>query len=171
MEIVDYYHTIISKVALMQKEIYSVMPKVKEIIEIQISDILKDKELLRVVEKLYNDGHHARAVEEAFKLLNNLVKSTVKLKPELDGSSLMKKAFSANSPILMINSGESQSEKDEQLGYMEIFSGVMTGIRNPRAHEHDWEDTQKRAMELITLADHLIEKVKFAKQKNPKENA
>jgi len=167
METVDYYHEIFHRATSIQREIDLQIPRIEKKVkqEINLSDILKDKELLKLVEKLYNDGHHSRAVEEAFKLLNNIVKSTVKIEPELDGSSLMKKAFSANNPLLMINSGESQSEKDEQLGYMEIFSGVMTGIRNPRAHEHDWEDTQQRAMELITIADHLIERVRLAKRK------
>lgn len=60
----------------------------------------------------------------------------------------------------MINTGSSQSENDEQLGYMEIFSGCMTGIRNPRAHEHEWEDTQQRAIQLLIIADHLVECVR-----------
>ena len=49
-------------------------------------------------------------------------------------------------------------------GYMEIFSGCMTGIRNPRAHKHDWEDTQHRALQLLIFADHLIERVRNSKK-------
>lgn len=172
MEIANYYNEIFRKTGLIQKEIDSQIPREKvEKEEIDLSKIIKDSELLNIVAKLYNDGHHSRAVEEAFKFLNNLVKKTMKLEQTLDGASLMKKVFSANSPLLMINSGESQSEKDEQLGYMEIFSGVMTGIRNPRAHEHEWEDTQQRAMELIIIADHLIERVRLAKKRVKQKNA
>ncbi|PZN08175.1 MAG: hypothetical protein DIU69_10450 [Bacillota bacterium] len=60
-----------------------------------------------------------------------------------------------------------ESERDEQLGYMEIFSGCMTGIRNPRAHEHDWEDSERRALELLTLANHLVERVLAATKSSP----
>lgn len=60
----------------------------------------------------------------------------------------MKKTFSPNNPLIKLNAGISASEQNEQLGYMEIFSGAMTGIRNPRAHDSDWEDSEERAMQL-----------------------
>lgn len=121
--------------------------------------LITDNDLRQKVKKLFCDGHHARAVEEAFKYLDNTVSRVAKLK-KLTGSALMKKAFSANDPIIKLNSGISESEQNEQLGYMEIFSGVMTGIRNPRAHDSDWEDTEERALQLLIIANHLIGKVK-----------
>lgn len=117
-----------------------------------------DKELRKVTRKLFMDGHHARAVEEGFKCLNNIIKRIAKT--FLDGSTMMKSVFSVKSPIIRLNSGTSQSDMDEQLGYMEIYSGCMTGIRNPRAHEHEWEDTEDRALQLLSLANHLIERAK-----------
>lgn len=131
----------------------------------RLRDYIKDSDLLKVSEKLFEDGHHARAVEEAFKYFNNVVKSKAGL-PQADGSSLMKTALSANSPVLKLNAGLTASERDEQLGYMEIYSGSMTGIRNPRAHEHDWEDSEEHALQLLVLADHLVARVK-ASSKTP----
>ena len=43
---------------------------------------------------------------------------------------------------------------------MQILSGCMVGIRNPRAHKHDWEDTEKKALQLLIIADHLILRIK-----------
>lgn len=123
--------------------------------------VVKDPELRNVVAKLFDDGHHSRAVEEAFKFLNNLVKRQSGCSSE-DGSDLMMKVFSSKGPILKLNELANQSEKNEQQGYMFIFAGAMTGIRNPRAHEHDWEDTATRALELLSLANHLVEKVRQA---------
>ncbi len=123
--------------------------------------VVTDSELLKVVSKLFNDGHHARAVEEAFKYLNNLVKR--KTGESRDGAKLMKEVFSPVNPKLKLNSLVTRSEEDEQLGYMEIMAGVMTGIRNPRAHEHDWEDSESHALQLLSWANHLVEKVKNAK--------
>jgi uncharacterized protein (TIGR02391 family) len=120
---------------------------------------VRDPDLHKIVSKLYSDGHHARAVEAAFKYLNNLVKERANA-TSYDGANLMKQVFSVNSPVLRLNSGTTVSERDEQLGYMEIMAGCMTGIRNPRAHEHDWEDPELRALELLCLANHLVEKVK-----------
>lgn len=74
----------------------------------------------------------------------------------------MQKVFSPNKPKLKLNSGVTSSEQNEQSGYMQIFAGCMTGIRNPRAHDSDWEDTEDRALQLLMLANHLIERAQMA---------
>ena len=122
--------------------------------------VVTNNKLRKKTEKLFRDGHHARAVEEAFKLIDNLVKKKASLEnTDLTGAKLMQNVFSANNPILKLNEGKSASEKDEQLGYMQILAGCMTGIRNPRAHETDWEDTEERALLLLAFANHLIDRI------------
>lgn len=140
-------------------------PEVPE--KTKLSEHVRDPDLLRCSERLFEDGYHARAVEEAFKYFNNLVKVRSG-RQDLDGSGLMKTALSANAPILKLNAGLTPSERDEQLGYMELSSGSMTGIRNPRAHEHDWEDSEDHALQLLVLADHLIGRIKAASKTVPK---
>ena len=107
---------------------------------------------------LFVDGHYARAVEEAFKCLNNKVKAKAGLN-SLDGAAMMRNVFSQNKPKLKLNSLTTLSEKDEQLGYMDVFAGAMTGIRNPRAHDHQLEDEAEVALELLALANHLMRKL------------
>lgn len=107
---------------------------------------------------LFRDRYYARAVEEAFKCLNNAVKDKSGLS-STDGAGLMTTVFSANSPILKLNEFQSDSDKKEQQGYMEIYAGSMTGIRNPRAHEHTLVDSQDVALELLVLANHLMRKL------------
>ena len=36
----------------------------------------------------------------------------------------------------------------------------MIGIRNPRAHEYDVEDTPRVALEMIVIANHLMRLLK-----------
>jgi len=128
-------------------------------------EIVTDSALKKKTEKLFKDGHHARAVEEAYKLLDNLVKKRAGLShTDLTGANLMRNVFSAKNPVLRLNEGVSASEKNEQEGYMNIFAGCMTGIRNPRAHESDWEDTEQRALQLLALANHLIERTTMAEK-------
>lgn len=88
-----------------------------------------------------------------------------------DGAGLMRSAFSAHSPVLFLNAFQSQSERDEQLGYMEIFAGSMTGIRNPRAHDHQLTDEQDVALELLVLANHLMRKLASATKTEPNTTA
>lgn len=126
-------------------------------------ELITNKSLRKKTKKLFLDGHHARAVEEAYKLIDNLVKKKANLlETPLTGSQLMQKAFSPNNPILKINECKTTSEKDEQTGFMQIFSGCMTGIRNPRAHETDWEDTEEHALQLLVFANYLIERAQMA---------
>lgn len=39
--------------------------------------LITNKRLNKTVKKLYQDGHHARAVEEAYKFLDNIVKKII----------------------------------------------------------------------------------------------
>jgi uncharacterized protein (TIGR02391 family) len=131
-------------------------------------ELITEPLLRKKTEKLYKDGHHAQAVEAAYKLLDNVVKKKAGLTGAITGSSLMQTAFSAKEPILQLNECSSASEKDEQLGYMGILSGCMNGIRNPRSHDSDWEDTEQRALQLIVFANHLLDRVNMAtKQEKP----
>ena len=117
--------------------------------------IVDDDELRETSRKLFLDGYYALAVEEAYKCLNNVVKELTGLR-HLDGADLMKQAFSLNQPVLKLNDLRTQSEKNQQRGYMEMFSAVITGIRNPRAHEHRYLDDPETALELLGLANHLV---------------
>ena len=71
----------------------------------------------------------------------------------------MRHAFSEKTPVLKITAMESESERNEHNGYRDIFAGSMTGIRNPRAHEHELADRPEIALELLVLANHLICKI------------
>ena len=74
----------------------------------------------------------------------------------------MRAAFSANNPVIKLNSLQTSSEQNEQRGYMDIYAGAMTGIRNPRAHDHQLTDEPEAALELIVLANHLMRKLDSA---------
>lgn len=124
----------------------------------RFDDVVTSEALRSVSRQLFADGHYARAVEEALKCMNNEVKQKSGISGQ-DGASLMRKAFSVNSPTLCMNDFQSNSDRDEQLGYMDIYAGAMTGIRNPRAHEHGLEDDSDVALELLTLANHLMRRL------------
>lgn len=126
------------------------------------SILVRDEDVLRASAKLFLDGHYAQAVEEAFKCVNNTVRN--RACHSGDGSGMMKHVFSAEKPVLRLNDLRTQSDRNEQLGYMEIFAGVMTGVRNPRAHAHQFGDTREDALELLVLAGHLARKAKNAKR-------
>jgi hypothetical protein len=83
--------------------------------------MITSPELRQATRQLYMDGHYAKAIEEGFKYINKLVRRRTRLTG--DGTGLMRTAFSANQPFLKLNAQRTQSEKDEQQGYMDIFAG------------------------------------------------
>lgn len=126
------------------------------------AELVTSEPLQQASGPLFRDAHYARAVEEAFKSLSNAVREKSGL--SLDGSALMQRAFSQRNPILKLNEMQTQSENDEQVGYMGIYAGAMTGIRNPRAHESQLADTPESALEMIVLANHLMRKLDRAER-------
>jgi uncharacterized protein (TIGR02391 family) len=109
-------------------------------------------EIARAASDLYRDGHYANAVEAAVKALNGLVR--LRSGSEFDGTTLMERVFSPNNPVLKFNSLASQSDKDEQKGFMQMFSGGVSGLRNPRAHGFIHDDPE-RALEFIAFVSLL----------------
>lgn len=84
--------------------------------------------------KLFDDGHYAQATFEAFKYIDNQVKSVSGI--EDTGFSLMMNAFNETAPKIKLTNLKSMSDKDEQKGFRYIFAGTMSGIRNPRGHDN-----------------------------------
>lgn len=145
-----------------------VMPALGDPLSLYDSLVLSEP-LRKATRRLFTDGHYARAVEEAFKLLNNAVKE--RSGSSKDGADLMRDVFSANSPALKLNDLRSQSQQDEQRGYMDLYAGSMTGIRNPRAHDHKSDDQPQVALELLTMANHLMRKLETAKRARRRKKA
>jgi len=116
-----------------------------------------------VAKSRFDSGHYADCAETALKHINTVVKAKVKRKigEELDGAALMNKAFSVKNPVISIDDISTQSGKDIQQGYMQIFAGAMIGIRNPKAHEVIVID-RERAIHFIFLASLLMHTLDMA---------
>lgn len=84
----------------------------------------------------FEAGHYADAVESVFKELNAHVQSLYKKASgeELDGVSLMRKALTPSGPAIALDDLSTETGRNIQQGYMELFAGSMAGIRNPKAH-------------------------------------
>jgi uncharacterized protein (TIGR02391 family) len=116
--------------------------------------------ILSVAKTRFDTAHYADAVESALKEVNSVVKNIVRRKTgnELDGANLMRTAFSLNNPIIVLDDLSTETGKNIQQGYMEIFAGVMIGIRNPKAHDN-LVITPIRAKHFIYLASLLMHKI------------
>lgn len=113
-----------------------------------------------IAKSRYESNHFADSVESSLKEVNVTVKKIVKKKTgnEFDGAPLMRKAFSPNDPIIVLDDLSTESGRNAQQGYMEIFAGAMIGIRNPKAHDN-LNITLNRAKHFIFLASLLMHKI------------
>lgn len=90
-------------------------------------------EIAQVSMKLFDDGHYSQATFEAFKYIDNQVKTISGI--EETGFSLMMNAFNETGPKIKLTDLITMSDKDEQKGFRYVFAGTMSGIRNPRGHD------------------------------------
>lgn len=119
----------------------------------------------RVCKKKFFDGHYADSVESAFKEINSRCKKIYRNKVgnEKDGSDLMNCIFSPNNPILQFEDIRTKSGSDVQKGYMQIFSGSILAIRNPKAHENQTLNKEE-AFKRLMLASLLMDKIDEAEE-------
>lgn len=122
--------------------------------------VLIHPQIAEVSKKRMNDGYYADAVEAACKVVNSRVRDIVidQTGEEQDGAALMRKAFSPANPIIRIADVDHRSGRDTQQGYMDIFAGVMTGIRNPKAHDNE-SITKEDALRKLIMISLLMFKV------------
>lgn len=114
--------------------------------------------------KLFNDGHYSQAVFEAFKYIEIYIKKLSGIKE--GGSKLMMAAFIETNPKIALNDLVTASDIDEQMGFRFVFSGVMSAIRNPRAHDI-LTDPIHRCLDYLTLASVLLRRTEERKKPQP----
>lgn len=105
----------------------------------QSSDVwaLLHPRVVGVAKPRFDAGHYTDAVDATFKVLSSAVKELYQARTgvQKDGVDLMRKAFTPSLPVIKLGDLETESGRNTQQGYMEIFAGAMAAIRNPNAHE------------------------------------
>jgi len=116
--------------------------------------------IIELAKPRFDAGFYADSVESSFKEINDIIKNIVIRNGgrENDGSSLMTTAFSLANPVIRLTPLISETDKNIQQGYMQIFAGSMVGIRNPKAHGNLHPD-KKRTLHLLSLASLLMYKI------------
>lgn len=116
--------------------------------------------VVELVKDRFISGHYSDALITTLKEINVLVKERVRVatRKEQDGSSLMRTAFKPDNPVIKLNSLATQSEKDEQQGYCDLFAGAMEALRNPMSHSNI-EITKEDAIHKLFFVSMLMYKI------------
>jgi len=114
-------------------------------------------EIIKSSRELFENLHYPEAVEAAFLEITIRVKTIIRDKTgdDVDGTAAMQKAFSEKSPIIVLGDISTQTGRDIQRGYMELFAGSVRCIRNPRVHERIIVD-RTDAIRKLHLASFLM---------------
>jgi uncharacterized protein (TIGR02391 family) len=99
----------------------------------------------------YGNGHLRDAVLNGVIAIFDMIRSRTGL--QLDGKDLVGQAFGLDKGQLIFTEIETETGKNDQKGFLQIFDGVYTGVRNVKAHSlnHDL-DERKAAQYLVTLS-------------------
>ena len=116
--------------------------------------------VVKIAKTRFESGHFADAAEAVLKEINDVVRKLVKDQTgeEYDGAELMNRAFSLKKPVIKLDDLTTETGRSIQIGYMQIFSGAMTGIRNPKAHSNI-EIEPLRSTYFLFLASLLLAKI------------
>ena len=144
-------------------EILDFMEAKAEIVEPTDNDIVwqpMHPRIRSLAKPRYDAGFYADAVSTAVREVNVAVKKVVRetTGAELDGARLMSHAFSPNNPIIRLANLTTETGRNLQQGYMNLFQGAMIGIRNPKAH-NNYETEPTKAIHLIFVASLLLTKL------------
>lgn len=108
----------------------------------------------------YQDGHYRNAVLDSVIAVFDLIRKRTGLSE--DGDELIGKAFSLIRPHLILSEIDSDSGKNDQKGFMQIFKGVYQGVRNPKAHSLSNDLTDIEAAQYLVLASLLARRIEGA---------
>lgn len=114
-------------------------------------------EIRAISQPRFESGQYADAVLASLREINGIVKARFRdagRTEQVDGAKLMTAAFSLTTPVIVLDDLGTETGQNVQQGYMQIFAGTMTGIRNPKAHENITIDAG-RAIHLLFLASLL----------------
>ena len=105
------------------------------------------------------EDNYFHAVFEAVKGLAQRIRDNSGI--QADGAALIDRVFSVDSPVLAINSLQTETERSEHKGFAALLKGCFAAVRNPLAHEPKilWkgEDDAADYLSLISLLHRKLD--------------
>lgn len=123
--------------------------------------------VIEVSATLFEQGNLAAAILEAFKAVNLRAKALSGL--DADGKDLMARAFRPEDPVLVLADLTTETGRNVQAGYHQMFMGAVVGIRNPRAHEQFEAMDENEALEELGFASLLMRRLDDAEARTAEQ--
>lgn len=110
----------------------------------------------------YRSGHLRDAVLNAFTAVFDLIRERTGL--DMDGSKLASQVFSVKEPCLVLSEIRTESGRNDQAGFLQIYQGAYIGIRNPKAHSLRHDLNEEKAAQYLVFASLLARRVAEANE-------
>lgn len=111
-------------------------------------DDLLHPQIRQAAIKHYQSGDYRNASLDSVVALFDMLRQKTGL--DMDGEPLCNQAFSPNGPIVIFSEMETESGRNDQRGFMDMFKGFYRGVRNPKAH------TLVHDLDAVKCGQHLI---------------
>lgn len=110
----------------------------------------------------FRAGHLRDAVLNAFIAVFDFMRERTGL--TIDGETLITQILSVHNPRLILDEIETETGKNDQVGFMQIFQGAYKGIRNTKAHTLNHSLTPESAARYLVFASQLADRVERARK-------
>lgn len=109
----------------------------------------------------FRNGHLRDSVLNSLTAVFDLIRGRTGI--DEDGARLISQAFSLDDPKLIMSELESESGRNDQKGFIQIFQGAYLGIRNPKAHSLQHDLTEEKAAQYLIFASLLARRIDEAR--------
>jgi uncharacterized protein (TIGR02391 family) len=107
---------------------------------------------------LFESGHYAQAIFEAFKAVENFVQDKSGL--TIFGTNLMESVFNEENPIIKVPEA-GHYYKEVQKGFKHLFVGASQGIRNPKAHKEIIQKDPYITLQYLGFFSFLLKRIDY----------
>lgn len=117
----------------------------------------------------FANGNFREAIFNAYVSVFDFIRERTGV--DADGLPLAESVFSVSNPTLALNKLISETDKNEQIGFILLLQGAFKGIRNPKAHTLNHQAiSDQKAFEYLAFASLLTRRIEESKviKKKPK---
>jgi len=119
-----------------------------------------DERLWEAIRSTYEARNFSAAILDAIHFLSELIRERSGL--EGDGANLVGRVFGGKTPVLKVNSLNTESERNVQAGIEQLLRGLYQAVRNPRSHGTN-QDTEDDAIAIVLFINHMLKTIDRAK--------
>jgi uncharacterized protein (TIGR02391 family) len=110
---------------------------------------------------LFMDGHLREAVVNGVIAVYDMIRE--RTKSTLDGNALAGHAFGLENGKLIFSEVDTETGQNDQKGFLQIYQGVYTGVRNVKSHSLTHDLNEQKAAQYLVMLSLLARRVEECK--------